>query len=232
MKNKLTLKSLKQELENMKVKTGTKLTKTSKPLNETNGGLHSSGHDIKNSYIQRLYMRSSGFMLYLITGVLAYAHRIPYINRIIAILGAIYGRTTIWKLLSTLRKVFIVINAIIGVYIVFKTAGFSFENILMGWTAVGETYLQTLVSLTGKLFKWFVELFDHKVVPNVPGDNGGLHSRWFSKPPIPKNKSIFTALGEKSNLPNLIENDTFSLRNLYKDSTVVNSNPWYKDSTT
>ena len=217
MKNKLTLKSLQQELENMKVKSGIKKGKNV-PENLTKGGI---GHDIKNSYIQRLYMRSSGFTLYLITGLLAYAHKIPFIGRIISLLGLYYGRTTIWKILIKVRKIFIVINALIGVYLVFKSVGFSTDNLLVGFIAVGESYFIMLKNLTYKLFTWFVELFDHKIIPNVPGDNGGT---FFSKP---KNKSIFTP----SNIPNLLESDMFSLRKLYKDAT-PNYTPWYKDTTT
>src|SRR5258705_3171030 len=163
-------------------------------------------------------------MLYLITGILAYGSKIPIIRNIISLLGLYYGRTTIWKLLVTVRKIFIVINAIIGVYVVFKTVGFSTDNIAMGFIALGETYLQSLFSIINRMFHWFVELFDLKIVPNVPGDSGGT---WFSKPKT-INKSIFTP----NNIPNLIENDAFSLRNLYKDATVSYSKPWYKDTTT
>jgi hypothetical protein len=66
MKNRITLKSLKQELENIKLKSvGTKGSKATSE-NITKGGI---GHDIKDSFIQRLYMRSSGLTLYLITGL-------------------------------------------------------------------------------------------------------------------------------------------------------------------
>ena len=65
-------------------------------------------------------------------------------------------------------------------------------------------------------------MFDYKVIPNVPGDNGGT---WFSKPLPPKNPSLFSP----SNIPNLLENDTFSLRKLYKDA-VPGSTPWYRDT--
>jgi len=201
----------------MKLKSGSKVSKNV-PENLTKGGI---GHDIKNSYIQRLYMRSSGLTLYLITGLIAYAHKIPFIGRIISLLGLYYSRTTIWKILIKIRKIFIIINALIGVYMVFKSVGFSTDNLLIGFTAVGESYFIMLKNLTYKLFTWLVELFDHKIIPNVPGDNGGT---FFSKP---KDKSIFTP----SNIPNPLEGDMFSLRKLYKDS-IPNYTPWYKDTTT
>lgn len=225
MKNKLTLKSLKQELENMKVKNVTKSSK-SKPMQGENitskGGI---GHDIKNSYINRMYMRSSGFMLYLVTGVLAYAHKIPFLGRIISLLAAYYGRTTIWKILVKARKAFVIFNALLGLLLVFKTTGFSTDNLVVGFTTIGETYIQSFFSLTKRLFYWFVELFDHKIVPNVPGDNGGT---WFSRSKIHESKSLIPS---SLNIPNLIENDTFSLRKLYMNST-PSSTPWYRDSST
>jgi hypothetical protein len=115
MKSRLTLKSLHQELENMKLKTGKSTTKDT-----TNKSIVSP--DIKNSYINNLTMKSSTLWLYIITGVLGYAHKIPIIGKLITIAGLWYGKTTIWKILVKLRKIFIVLNAIIGVYMVFKTA--------------------------------------------------------------------------------------------------------------
>jgi hypothetical protein len=216
--NKLTLKSLKQELENMKVKSGVKSNDKVENLPKI------VGQDIKNSYIQRLYMRSGAFTLYLLTGILGYAHKIPFIGRIISLAAVWYGKTTIWKILVKLRKFFIVVNAILGVFVVFKSVGFTTDKLLIGFTAVGECYFLMLTTLVKRMFHWFVELFDHKIVPNVPGDNGGT---WFSKPP--KNNSIFTSSNIK--IPNLLESDTFSLRNLYKDAT-ISETPWYKDSKT
>jgi hypothetical protein len=170
MKNKLTLKSLQQELERMKIES--KVVKTNKnpiPTDVTNtkSGI---GHDIKDSIIQRLYMRSSSFTLFLLTGILGYAHKVPMIRKLLALLGFWYGKTTIWKLLVKIRKVFILVNAAIGVYMVFKTVGFSSDNIIAGVGGMGHTYYELLFNTTKRLFNWFVELFDHKIVPSVPTD--------------------------------------------------------------
>ena len=54
---------------------------------------------------------------------------------------------------------------------VYKTVGFSFDNIAAGFAVMGHTYLEILVNFTKRLFNWFVELFDHKIVPNVPDNN-------------------------------------------------------------
>jgi hypothetical protein len=64
-----------------------------------------------------------------------------------------------------------------------------------------------------------VELFDHKIIPNVPGDNGSLaRGTWFSKPReiekptsliVPSNLKFQDIMDSTSN---------FSLRELYKDA--------------
>jgi|SRR6267378_323749 len=218
---KLTVAELQAQLELLKSSKSTGKSKVH-PVTETHKS--SVAHDIKNSYIQNLHMKSSMFMLWLATAVLSYAHKIPYIKYIISALSLVYGRTTIWKVLIKLRKLFITFNAIIGVYMVFKTVGFSYDNILAGFVGMGHSYLEILGNFTKRLFNWFVELFDHKVIPNVPGDNGSL------------NKNIWLPKGIESNSyypkPNL-EN---SLRESYKSLLNIHVEPsptsWYKDYST
>lgn len=117
-----------------------------------------------------MFKQSSMFYLWLITGVLSYAQKIPFIGRIVPLLGLWYGKTTWWKILVKLRKMFVIFNAIIGVLMVYKTVGFSSDNILAGFSAMGYTYIEMLMNLTKRMFNWFVELFDHKIVPNVPNN--------------------------------------------------------------
>jgi len=61
-------------LDNIKLNTAKKASKKVKPSNLTKSAV---GHDIQNSYIQKLYMRSGAFTLYLLTGILGYAQKIP-----------------------------------------------------------------------------------------------------------------------------------------------------------
>ena len=106
----------------------------------------------KKSRIINLFKQSSMLHLWLISGILGYARRIPFINKFVSLLSLWYGRTTIWKILGKTRKLFVIINAIIGVYAVFKTVGFNFDNILIGF--MGHTYFEVLGNLTNKLFNW------------------------------------------------------------------------------
>lgn len=216
MKNKLTLKSLKLELERLK---SLKETVSKKDI----------GHDIKNSYINKLYSKSGALWLYIITGVLGYAHKLPYIGRIITLLSLWYGKTTIWKILVKIRKIFIIFNAIIGVYMVFKGVGFSTDNLIGGFYGVGHTYLEMFYSMTKRLFYWFVDLFDHKIVPNVPGSGSGSNVpsnynpwRWYTKPmhQAPISERILDLASNKDLLTN-----PFNLN-------IHTPTPWYRDSTT
>jgi hypothetical protein len=193
-----------------------------------------AGHDIKGSYINRIYMKSSMLWLYIITIVLSYAHKLPYIGKIIMLLSLWYGKTTWWKILVKIRKLFIVFNAIIGVLLVFKTTGFSSDNIFAGIAGMGHTYLEIFYNFTKRMFYWFVELFDHKIVPNVPSTGGGNppSNSWFkgNTNTGSGNKSIFVPSGIE--LPNIIDSKPFSLRSLYKDGVINTPSSWYKDWST
>lgn len=143
--NKLTLASLKAELESLKTSKSPSKVKTSTPKSNV-------AQDIKNSYIQNLHMKSSMFMLWVVTAVLSYAHKIPFIKQIISVLSLWYGRTTIWKVLIKLRKMFIIFNAIIGIFMVYKTVGFNHENLLAGFSGMGHSYLEIFVNFNKRLF--------------------------------------------------------------------------------
>jgi hypothetical protein len=127
-------------------------------------------------------MRSSMFMLWVITTVLAYAHKIPFIGRIITLLSIWYGRTTIWKILVRIRKIFIAFNALIGVYMVYKSVGFGPDNVLAGFVGMGHTYLEIFMNFTKRLFNWIFELFDYKVIPNVPNTPPSSPPSWWPTP--------------------------------------------------
>jgi hypothetical protein len=214
--NKLTLASLKAELENLKTsKSPSKAKSKSVPSLTTHKS--SVAHDIKNSYIQNLHMKSSMFMLWIVTAVLSYAHKIPFIKQIISVLSLWYGRTTIWKVLIKLRKMFIIFNAIIGIFMVYKTVGFNHENLLAGFSGMGHSYLEIFINFNKRLFNWVVELFDHKVVPNIT-------KKLWNSGTGPIDKSVFNPFSSTQPLEN-------SLRKSYNSLLSINiePTPWYRD---
>lgn len=227
MKNRLTLKALKAELDNLKLGDKSKSDK----INGTSKTSKGIGHDIKNSYINNLHMKSGALMLYIITGILGYAHKIPFVRKIILGLSFWYGKSTWWqilvKILILCRKVIVYINAAIGVYVVFKTVGFSTDNIFAGFIALGHEYILILQNTVKRLFNWFVELFDYKIIPQVhsnpgskpyfPNWTGPKYNTWYTKP---MQDSSFIDVGK--------------YKDLYKGPFNFNieATPWYKDWST
>jgi len=169
-------------------------------------------------------MRSSMFYLWIISGILGYAHKIPFFGKLITLLSLWYGRTTWWKILLRVRKAFIAFNAVIGMYMVYKSIGFGMDNVLVGISAMGHTYFEIFINFNKKLFNWIFELFDHKIVPNVP-NNPPSSPRWPLSIPKPNEGIVDNIL-----------NTPKSLREIYaKDGLFninINTTPWYKDLST
>ncbi len=107
---------------------------------------------------------------------------------------------------------------------VYKSVGFNFDKILAGFSAMGHTYLEIQSNFSMRLFHWIFDLFDHKIVPNVPN------------PPKSGGTSIWTPSDKSYNNPilNTIKNPDLSLREGYKSIFSVNiePTPWYKERST
>lgn len=180
---KLTMKQLKEELELLKA-AKSKNPSTNSPLSGTHGS--GIGHDIKNSYINRMYMKSSLITLWALAWVLALAKRIPMIKGLVSLLSLWYGRTTWWKMLVRIftisRKLFIIINAIIGVYAVFKLSGFQVGLAYSHFGMMGQTYIDILSNFTKRIFEWFLDFLGYDIGPKnlldldikMPGNFGIL----------------------------------------------------------
>lgn len=113
-------------------------------------------------------MKSSMFYLWLLTGILCYGRKIPIINKLISLLSVWYGKTTIWKILIKLRKLFVIFNALIGMLVIFKTTGYGVDTFWAHFSAMGTEYVTIFKNFVSRVFNWLLNLFDHKVVPNVP----------------------------------------------------------------
>jgi hypothetical protein len=78
--NKLTLKQLKLDLDNLKKSQSRK---------------QEIAPDTKKSRIINLFKQSSMLHLWLITGILGYAKKLPFLSKFISLLSLWYGKTTI-----------------------------------------------------------------------------------------------------------------------------------------
>ena len=168
-------------------------------------------------------MKSSMFVLWLLSWVLLFINKIPMLKYLFSILSMYYGRTTIWKILVRIRKVFIVFNAIIGVWMVYKSLDFGIDNLLAGFIGMGQTYLEIFGSLSKRLFNWFIELFDYKVVPNIPGSKPKPHPSGIYYPQG-LDRAWKMTLPDLSKLPNA--GDLFGNQGI---NININTTPWYKD---
>ena len=176
-----------------------------------------------------MYMKSSLITLWVLSWVIALANKIPVIKGIITMLGLWYGRTTWWKILLKIlrisRKTFIVFNAIVGVYAVFKMTGFEVGLAYSHFGMMGKTYLELLYGFTKRLFEWFLDLLGYDVEPRKPNlpKYGKAWNYWNPN----HSNEIFYDRG----------NPLSKISNISKDwlpgvNINVNTTPWYKDLTT
>lgn len=208
--NMLSLKALKAELDQIK-DSKSKPTISSQTVTTNAKG---------SQKVQTTYSFISPF--FLVSTLLAYGHKIPFLGKIVKVGTIWYGKTTWFRILVLLRKWFIIMNALIGVYAVFKVTGFSKDNILAGFYGLGHTYLDSLSAFVRGLFNWIVSFLDNKVIPNPPTNpsnpawkilgntDNTLKPSWWSM----NRPKVSTTV-----------DDYFSLRELYKDSTPKSS--WF-----
>ena len=134
--NMLSLKSMKAELDLLKGKSDPRVSSVTEKI-DSNGN---------REIITRL--RHGGmFPLMLLSTILTYAHNIPIISNIIKYFSDLYGRSLLWRILVRLRKLFIVLNAAIGIYMLFKVTGFSQDKIIAGVSGMGYAYIELIRSL-------------------------------------------------------------------------------------
>ena len=122
----------------------------------------------------KLSLNSSPLLGFLGAQIIAialyFAKRLPILGLLGRILKHYLGKTSIWSLLVLSRKAFITMNAIIGVFFVFKLTGIDITTILQNYSFLGNTYLELLQGLIKNSFNWIFELLDLKIVPqDKPG---------------------------------------------------------------
>jgi len=78
---------------------------------------------------------------------------------------------------------------------------------------MGHSYMEIFTNITKNLFNWIFNLFDQKIVPNIPGSNnsGGTIIKKRTQ-----NRNLIVPSGIE--FPNILDTDKYSLRNLYKGS--------------
>lgn len=185
-KNMVTLKSLKEELESIKSKHAAVASHTI--TNDKKG----------NQVIKTKWSLNPMVIMWVISFILSYAVKIPYIGKIVKLLSLWYGRSKWWVTLVFLRKGFVLLNAIIGFLVVCDVTGFGPHNVIAGASGIGPVYLDIIANAFKTTFNWIFSLFDLQIVPKFPDNdssNNGKYIEAFSKlrfPEVPKVENPFS----------------------------------------
>lgn len=155
-KNMLTLKSLKEELDAIKYKNAAVASHTI--TNDSKG----------NQVIKTRWSLNPLALMTIISFILTYGAKLPYVSKIVKLLSIWYARRGWWKLLVKFRSGFLYLNAFIGVMWICDVVGFGPTNIIAGLTGLGPAYLDVITNTYKTIHNWIFGLFDSKVVPDVP----------------------------------------------------------------
>ena len=212
--NNLSLRALKAELDELKAKNASVAS-------------HTITNDAKgNQVIKTRWSLNPMAALWIFSTILTYAHKLPVISKIIKLLAMWYGRTTWWTVLVKSRKMFVVLNALIGMYTLIGITGFSTDNIIAGITGLGYAYVEIISNLSTRVFNWLFNLFDRQIVPKVP-DSKPSWKFWSGSSGGDTSVSPKLAGHNISNpLSNYLQNNqSESLRGIYKNvPTEININ--------
>lgn len=115
-------------------------------------------------------IKSSFKIIYLISLLGYIIGKIPFLNKYIKGIKSVVAKTSIWSVLVILRKTFIVMNALIGMWLIFKITGWSEFSFIGIVSTFGNAYIDIFSTFCLKAFNWIYELFDTKIVPDIPSN--------------------------------------------------------------
>ena len=214
MKNnkRLTLKLLQSRLEALK----TSHNKELENLKANTPNIPSLKIEDKSKGFS--YMTSSFLPLYLLSWVALFVNKMPFAWRLIPFFTKFTAKSSWLATFIYFRKLFIVINALIGMIYIFGSGWIENGSILASISMIGNNYLELLGGFLRKVFNFSVDFLDSKVVPDLP--------RNF--PPSGPPSEVL----QKFNLNSLIdkqpiepEPSRWSLRRLYSNNS--NSSSWF-----
>lgn len=113
-------------------------------------------------------LKSSLGILYVLSCIGFIINKIPFLAKYSQSIKLFMGKASLWTILVILRKVFITMNALIGLWLMFKITGWNQGSFLSAAAAMGTGYMEFFVTFVKKAFDWLYNLLDNKVVPNAP----------------------------------------------------------------
>ena len=121
-------------------------------------------------------MKSSLFLMYLMSVAVYILKNMPFTSKLISGVSILYGKAKVLKILALFRKLFVLFNALIGVLTVYKLTGVLDGSVVAGITGLGNTYIEIFTNFSKKVFDWFFDLFDQKIVPKGSDDSKSFFS--------------------------------------------------------
>lgn len=89
-------------------------------------------------------------------------------------------------------------NAVIGVWVMFKVTGWSQGSFFMSAAALGSSYMEFFVTFVYKVYYWLFNIMDTKVVPNIPSNTIGSQFNGWNIRPMSNNKYLEIAESAKT----------------------------------
>ena len=163
-------------------------------------------------------LRSSLMILYLFSWIGFLSNKLPFLSKFAPILKRLIGKTPFWTALIFMRKGFVLINVLIAMYFIAKLAGWDQGSFLGAFVGMGTVYVDIFTNFIKTSFSWILELFDMKIVPQVPKDKPNFpfspsnSPGWFTKPVVDNN---YLDIAEKA-------------KSWYTSPIAVDT-PWYRD---
>lgn len=89
-------------------------------------------------------------------------------------------------------------NAIIGVWVMFKVTGWSQGSFFMSAAALGSSYMEFFVTFVYKVYYWLFNIMDTKVIPNIPSNSINSQFNGWNIRPMSNNKYLEIAESAKT----------------------------------
>jgi len=224
--NKLSMKDLQMQIDSLQKSMLTGNKDSTKPtLKKVNDKAPTSTEptntiDVKST-VTINPLKSSLIILYILSWIGFLANKLPILSKLSPILKKMLGKTPFWTSLIFMRKGFVIFNALIAMYGLMKLTGLDQGSFMGAFVGMGTVYVEILSNFISKSFAWFLDLFDMKIVPQLPKDKPNFPSfgspsggyGWTTKPMTDNN---YIDIAEKA-------------KSWYTSPPVESQPSWYRD---
>lgn len=115
-------------------------------------------------------INKSLIFFFLLTLLLAYFHKIPFVGRFLARFSPMLNlvmKSRTFRTLVFIRNLFVALNALIGLLLILDITGFTLEGFIGNLYTLGVSYLNGFWWICNKVYDFLFGIFD-KTVPTPP----------------------------------------------------------------